>query len=95
MPIINRKLYERAAEKLGISVDVVEEVYQSYWKCIKEHIEAIPLKDDISQEEFEKYPHAFRITGLGAIFCTYEKYRKKKDLVNKRRAKRNEEHKSD
>lgn len=95
MPIVNKKTYEKVAKDLGFSEKLVEEVYQNYWKCIKENIEKIPLNDDISEEEFKKYPTVFGITRIGKIYCLYDSYKKKRDFYNKLKKKEDEEYKSE
>ena len=42
------------SKDLGISPDVVEKVYKAYWLYIKTTLEALPLKEDLTEEEFSK-----------------------------------------
>ena len=53
--------------------EVVKEAYESYWKFIREHIKALPLKEDLSKEEFDKLRTNFNIPSLGKIHCTYDR----------------------
>lgn len=93
MPIANRKIYEKVAEQLGMSADVVQEVYQNYWKCLKEKIEEVPLCGILSKEEFDKYCTVFGIPRIGKIYCLYDNYIKRKTFYKK--LKENEKHKSE
>ena len=40
------------ANKLELPREVVKEAYESYWKYIRCTISELPLKDDLSEEEF-------------------------------------------
>ena len=62
------------SKDLGISPDVVEKVYKAYWLYIKTTIEALPLKKDLTEEEFSKLRTNFNIGSLGKLFVTYKHY---------------------
>ena len=61
------------SKDLGISPDVVEKVYRAYWLYIKTTIEALPLKEDLTEEEFSKLRTNFNIPSLGKLGCTLDK----------------------
>ena len=63
------------SKDLGISPDVVEKVYKAYWLYIKTTIEALPLKEDLTEEEFSKLRTNFNIPSLGKLGCTLDKYK--------------------
>ena len=63
------------SKDLGISPDVVEKVYKAYWLYIKTTIEALPLKEDLTEEEFSKLRTNFNIRSLGKLSCTLNKYK--------------------
>ena len=63
------------SKDLGISPDVVEKVYKAYWVYIKTTIEALPLKEDLTEEEFSKLRTNFNIGSLGKLSCTLDKYK--------------------
>lgn len=62
------------SKDLGISPDVVEKVYKAYWLYIKTTIETLPLKEDLTEEEFSKLRTNFNIGSLGKLFVTYKHY---------------------
>lgn len=62
------------SKDLGISPDVVEKVYRAYWLYIKTTIEALPLKENLTEEEFSKLRTNFNIGSLGKLFVTYKHY---------------------
>lgn len=72
------KLYKQVAEEMNIPIEVVKEAYLSYWKFIRKTIQELPLKDDLSEEEFAKLKTNFNIVSLGKLSCDYDRYVKLK-----------------
>lgn len=66
------------SRNLGISPDVIEKVYKAYWLFIKETIQALPLKDNLSEEEFSTLKTNFNVPSLGKLTCTLDKYNRVK-----------------
>ncbi len=67
------KIYEEVADEMGIDVEVVKSAYLSQWQFIKNTIEALPIKDNITEEEFNKLRTNFNIPSLGKLYTNYEK----------------------
>jgi hypothetical protein len=85
---MNTSVYKDVSESLGLSPDVVEKVYKAYWSYIKETIEALPLKDELTEEEFSKLKTNFNVPSIGKLCCTKQKYqgtRKRFKLIEKLR----------
>ncbi len=61
------------SQEMDIPLEVVDTAYKSYWKFIKQTIQSLPLKDDISEEEFAKLRTNFNIPSLGKLTCTYDR----------------------
>ena len=66
------------SRNLDISPDVIEKVYKAYWLFIKETIQALPLKDNLSEEEFSTLKTNFNVPSLGKLACTLDKYNRVK-----------------
>lgn len=66
------------SRNLDISPDVIEKVYKAYWSFIKETIQALPLKDNLSEEEFSTLKANFNVPSLGKLACTLDKYNRVK-----------------
>lgn len=66
------------SRNLDISPDVIEKVYKAYWSFIKETIQALPLKDNLSEEEFSTLKTNFNVPSLGKLTCTLDKYNRVK-----------------
>lgn len=79
-----KSLYKEVAEEMNIPVEVVEFAYKSYWKFIRKTIQELPLKEDLSEEEFAKLKTNFNIVSLGKLACTYDRYVRKKQQLEYR-----------
>ena len=63
----------KVSQEMGLPLEVVDTAYKSYWKFIKQTIQSLPLKDDISEEEFAKLKTNFNIPSLGKLTCTFDR----------------------
>lgn len=68
------KIYKIVALKLGLNINEVKEAYQLYWNFFRKHIETLPLKSDLSEEEFNKLRTSFNVPSIGKFSCTYKRY---------------------
>lgn len=72
---MNKDIYLDVSSTLEISPDVIEKVYKAYWLYIKTTIQALPLKEDLTEEEFSKLRTNFNIPSFGKLSCTLDKYK--------------------
>ena len=63
----------KASQEMGLPPEVVDTAYKSYWKFIKQTIQSLPLKDNISEEDFTKLRTNFNIPSLGKLTCTFDR----------------------
>lgn len=63
----------KVSQEMGIPPEVVSTAYKSYWEFIKQTIQSLPLKDDISEEEFAKLRTNYNIPSLGKLTCTFDR----------------------
>ena len=75
---------------MNIPGEVVELAYKTYWKFIRKTIQELPLKQDLSEEEFAKLKTNFNIVSLGKLSCNYDRYKRVK-LREKYRNVKNKE----
>ena len=68
------EVFSSVSDELGIPVKVVSSAYRHYWMFIKETIQSLPLKDDLSKEDFSGLRTNFNIPELGKLNCTYDRY---------------------
>lgn len=71
-------IYSEAIKQVSIELElppqVVKEAYESYWTFIRNNIKALPLKEDLSKEEFDKLRTNFNVPSLGKLSCTYDRF---------------------
>ena len=63
----------KVSQEMDIPLEVVDTAYKSYWKFIKQTIQSLPLKDDISEEDFTKLRTNFNIPSLGKLYVTWNR----------------------
>ena len=88
------QVFDQVAKELNIPVDEVNKAYLSYWQFIKETIKALPLKEDLTEEEFSKLRTNFNLPSLGNFNCTWEgmmKIKKRHEILNELRDAKDKE----
>ena len=66
-------IISKVSQEMDIPLEVIDTAYKSYWKFIKQTIQSLPLKDNISEEEFAKLRTNFNIPSLGKLTCTFDR----------------------
>lgn len=66
------------SKELNLSIEVVDKVYKSYWQYIKNTIQDLPLKENLTEEQFSELRTNFNIPSLGKLTCTYNRMQKVK-----------------
>ena len=85
---MNKDILNNVSRTLGIAPNVIEKVYKAYWLYIKTTIEALPLKDNLNEEEFLKLRTNFNISSLGKLCVTWNRFvgcKKRYELIKKLR----------
>ena len=70
------EIIAKVAESTGLSAKLVDRTYRSYWKAIREHIESLPLKQDLSEEELRKLRPNVNIPSIGKLYVTYDRHKR-------------------
>jgi hypothetical protein len=90
-----QEILNKVAKELNIPLEVVKSAYESYWEFVRKTIVNLPLKEDLSEEEFHKLRTNFNIPSLGKLTCTYDRMigvKKRFEYINKiRNDKRKED----
>jgi hypothetical protein len=68
------EIIQKVSEDTGLSKSLVEKTYRAYWKAVKEYIASLPLKEDLSDEEFLKLRPNVNIPSLGKLHVTLSRY---------------------
>lgn len=61
--------------KLNLPKGLVDKTYRAYWKAVREHIESLPLKEDLSEEEFMELQPNVNIPSIGKLNVTLDRYK--------------------
>lgn len=70
----------KVAQDTGLSKKLVDRTYRAYWKAIREHITSLPLKEDLTEEEFLKLQPNVNIPSIGKLHVTLDRYKRMKKM---------------
>ena len=87
--MILKEITQKIAKDLNLPEEVVHKAYLSFWRYIKESIQILPLKENLSEEEFSKLKTNFNIPSIGKLYCIYENYSRLTDHFEKTNIKNN------
>ena len=68
-----QEILNQVSKEVGLPYEVVKEAYESFWRFIRGTIQSLPLKEDLTEDEFNKYRTNFNIPSLGKLHCTYDR----------------------
>lgn len=89
-------IIQKLSEELQVPTEVVDAAYKSFYSFIREMITHLPLKENLTEEEFNSLKTNFNIPALGKLHCTYERYLAMKEQVKYiNKIKKNYENKED
>ena len=63
----------KVSEELNLPEEVVDKTYRAYWLFIKSHIQSLPLKKNLNEEDFAKLRTNFNIPSLGKLCVTWDR----------------------
>lgn len=72
------EIITKVSQETNLPGRVVDKVFKAYWFFIRTSLQALPLKDNLSEEDFLKLKTNFNIPSLGKLTCTYEDYLRQK-----------------
>lgn len=81
-----KEIVVQVANQLGLPYNYVNNIYRAYWREIKKYIASLPLKDGLTDEQFEALRPNINIPSLGKLNVTLERYRNKEKHNNQIRA---------
>lgn len=85
-------ILQEVSKELDIPEDIVTKIYKGYWKMIKDYIESLPLKDNLSEEEFMGLRPNINIPSLGKFYVTYDMYKNIKERYKEYEDNKSKEH---
>ena len=81
----------KVSRELNLPKEVVDKTYKAYWLFIKNHIQSLPLKENLNEEDFAKLRTNFNIPSLGKLCVTWDRLigcRKRFNLIKQIREKK-------
>ena len=72
------EIVAKVSESIGLPIYLVDRAYRSYWKVVREHISSLPLKEDLTDEEFMKLQPNVNIPSIGKLYVTLNRYQRMK-----------------
>ncbi len=76
------EIINKVSKDTGISVEVVDKAYKALWLYIRNSIQELPLKGELTETEFLTLRPNFNIPSLGKLTCTYQRYLGVRDRFN-------------
>lgn len=89
------EIIKKVSEENNLPKNLVDKTYRAYWKAIREHITSLPLKEDLSDEEFLKLQPNVNIASIGKLNVTLDRYKRMKKMIKIRKELGNAAHKED
>lgn len=80
------EIVKRVSKELNIPEDTILKTYKAYWEYIRSTIQELPLKENLSLEDFNKLKTNFNIPSLGKLSCTYDRMlnmKKRLEYINR------------
>lgn len=68
------EIISRVSAENGLAKRLVDRTYKAYWKAIREHIKSLPLKEDLTDEEFMQLRPNINLPSLGKLNVTLDRY---------------------
>lgn len=89
------EIIKKVSEENNLPKNLVDRTYRAYWRAIREHITSLPLKEDLSDEEFLKLQPNVNIASIGKLNVTLDRYKRMKKMIKIRKELGNAAHKED
>lgn len=67
------KIFEQVAQEYNYSPQEIKTLWVEYWKFIKNHLQSLPLKNNLSEEDFNNLRVNINIPSLGHFTCSYDR----------------------
>lgn len=82
---------DKMSQELNIPKETVKTAYYYFWEFLKTNIESLPLKEEMTEEEFNTLKTSFNVPSLGKFYTTYELVRYLQDNYKNGRVKNKED----
>ena len=69
-----KEIILNVSAEAGLPSRLVDRTYKAYWKAIRQHIKSLPLKKDLTDEEFKQLQPNINLPSLGKLNVTLDRY---------------------
>ena len=80
--MLDKNILSEVSASTGVSSTLINKIYNAYWKAIRVHIEELPLKEDLTDEEFSVLQPNVNIPSIGKLYITLDRYKNLKKIFN-------------
>lgn len=70
-----QEIIYKVSEDTGIPVEVVNKAYKAFWSYIRNSVQELPLKGELTETEFLSLRPNFNIPSLGKLCVSYDRYK--------------------
>lgn len=70
-----KEIVHIVSEDTGIPVEVVDKTYKAFWSYIRNSVQELPLKEELTESEFLSLRPNFNIPSLGKLCVPYDRYK--------------------
>ena len=84
-------IISKVSEELNLPRELVENTYKAYWIFIRDTIEELPLKTELSQERYGNLRTNINIPSIGKLYVTWNRLvgcKKRFNLIKQIREKK-------
>ena len=89
------EIIAEVSKSTGLTKRMVDRAYRAYWKAVREHICSLPLKENLTDEQFSSLKPNVNIPSIGKLYVTLDRYKRMKKMFNSRKEKENVTYKED
>ena len=70
-----QEIIQKVSVDTGIPIEVVDKAYKAFWSYIRNSVQELPLKTELTEAEFLSLRTNFNIPSLGKLCVPYDKYK--------------------
>ena len=74
------EIIAEVAASTGLGKTITNKIYRAYWKAVRQHITSLPLKEDLTEEEFLKLQPNVNIPSIGKLYVSLKRYQRVKKI---------------
>ena len=67
-------IISQVASSTGLPSRLVDSSYRAFWRAVREYISSLPLKKDLTEEDFVKLRPNVNIPSIGKLYVTHDRY---------------------